>query len=201
MTDARLPERWLTDPLRSALSDGAWRVYSFGLMYCNAHGTDGELPPQALRYLHSDDHLARAAVAELIDCGLLLDRGELGYRFPEWDTTLGQSRAADVEQRRVQERERKRIQRERRRNAAGSAQVTSEARVPPDVPRVVPRDSAGQDRTGQDRTSKPLPTQLGARTPRTPASSTPPVGSPPAQTVPDWLTRVPGTDTYTNGSG
>lgn len=201
MTDARLPERWLTDPLRSALSDAAWRVYSYGLMFCNAHGTDGELPPQSVRYLHPDEQLARAGIAELTDRGLLLDAGELGYRFPDWDTKLGQSRAADVEQRRVQERERKRIQRERKRNAAEPVQPASGARVPPDVPRVVPRDSAGQDRTGQDL-QEPSPTHRGARANPPTRSNTPPaVRRTPAPRDIDWPTRVPGTDAYTAGSG
>ena len=52
MVDARLPARWLQMMQFDALSDEAWRVFTGGLMWCVANGTDGHVPARYLKVLH-----------------------------------------------------------------------------------------------------------------------------------------------------
>jgi hypothetical protein len=69
MTDTNWPEHWLTDPGMNTLTDAAFRVFANGLMWSVTHGTDGELPRSALRWLHPDENALSAAVAELVAVG------------------------------------------------------------------------------------------------------------------------------------
>lgn len=92
MTDARVPDRWLTDPEFDQLSDRAFRTFIGGLQWSNGQGTDGRLPASSLRFLHPlgvDDTTA----AELITAEHWT-RTDDGYQVAHWTDT--QSLAADV---------------------------------------------------------------------------------------------------------
>jgi hypothetical protein len=54
MTDSRLPDRWLMNPIMRELSDTDWRVYTWGLMQSNNQQTDSYIPASALVLLHPD---------------------------------------------------------------------------------------------------------------------------------------------------
>ena len=46
MTDARMPERWLSDRRLLRLSDAAYRLHLTGLLWSVANRTDGEVANQ-----------------------------------------------------------------------------------------------------------------------------------------------------------
>jgi hypothetical protein len=54
MTDSRLPDRWLINPIMRELSDTEWRVYTWALMQSNNQQKDGYIPASALVLLHPD---------------------------------------------------------------------------------------------------------------------------------------------------
>ncbi|WP_157078833.1 hypothetical protein [Herbiconiux solani] len=142
MTDARLPGRWLTDPRMDGLSDRAWRTFTGSLMWSNEAGTDGKIPPRAMRFLHPEG-VDSATTAELIKAGLWApDEGTVFV--PNWEL-MGQELAEVVNARRAGNRTRKRNERERRKTKVTEV-VTAD----------VTRDVTGsqEDRTGKDRTGK-----------------------------------------------
>lgn len=177
MTDARLPDRWLTDARLDALSDRLWRVHTYALMWSAEQGTDGLIPRPTLRLLHPEAATAEDARG-LIAAGLWAAEGD-GYRVARWEES--QSLAADVERGRAANRERQ--ARHRAKTAKPTADTTPEpGHVTRDVTRESPRQ--GQARQGQARTrqasEKPGTTQrLNASDPVGPGAS--------------WPTRVPGT--------
>ena len=69
MTDARLPGRWLMNMKIAALSDRAWRVFTSALMWSTEQGTDGEIPPLALRFLYPAD-IPPSVIDELVNADL-----------------------------------------------------------------------------------------------------------------------------------
>ena len=139
MTDTRLPDHWLLNPTLDKLSDGAWRVLTRALMWCNQQGTDGEIESLYMRYLYPFDDPSDY-LAELVDIGWL-ERTEKGFLIPDWEGK-GQATAAQVATWRENARLRQRRSREKKR-ASQSQLVTGE------VTRDVGQEQE-QDRTGQD---------------------------------------------------
>lgn len=136
MTDTRLPDSWLLKPDLDRLSDGAWRVLTRALIFCNQQGTDGEIDALYMRYVYpfgpSDTFLAEL---EEIDWLVKTDRG---YLIPDWEGK-GQSTAAQVAAWRENARIRQRRSREKKQTAQSQA-----------ASREVTRD-VGQERIGQVR--------------------------------------------------
>lgn len=134
-TDARLPSHWLTDPDVDLLTDRAWRTFTGALMWSNGAGTDGRIPPNALRFLHPLG-VDGPTAAELVRGGYWTSVEEGGYQVSHW--TRSQSLAADVE--RLRENNRNRKQQQRQREAASVTRDVTEA-----VAEDVTRDTAGED--------------------------------------------------------
>ncbi len=141
MTDARLPARWLTDPVMDALSDRAIRTFHNSLMWSNEAGTDGRLPQRAMRFLHPEG-VDNRTLKELIDAGIWQTESG-GVFVPEWNGRMGQELAEVVEGRREGNRKRQQLHRERKR-----VKVTITGDVTGDV------TGFEEDRTGQDTTGQ-----------------------------------------------
>lgn len=171
MTDARLPGRWLNDPILDTLSDRLWRVHTGALMWSSEQGTDGLIPRRTLRLLHPDGATVDDARG-LVSTGLWAAEGE-AFRVRAWEQT--QTPAAVVEH----QRERNRLK-----NQALRDRERAKRAATPEHPRVtghVTGYAAGQDRPGQDRTGQ--------------ASDKPPSLQPQSASDPvAWPTRIPGTD-------
>lgn len=103
MTDARVPDRWLYEPEFDLLSDRAHRTFIGALQWCNGQGTDGRIPPSALRFLHPLG-VDITTADELIAAGKWESIGEGSYQVVDWAVT--QSLAADVIRMREQNRAR-----------------------------------------------------------------------------------------------
>lgn len=147
MTDTRLPEQWLNNPKFDELSDTAWRVFTGGLMWSNSNATDGAIPSRYLRMLHPDGEKPNA-IQELVAAGLWGESNG-NYQVLDW-VGLGQSTAAEVEERKEANRKRAQTYRDREAAKKASQKITSEA------PRGASRDATpnvGQDsdRTGQEQ--------------------------------------------------
>ena len=114
MTDSRLPEQWLLSPKMLELSDGAWRVFTNALMWCNSQGTDGDLPSRYVKYTYPTGDPSEY-VLELLDVGLL-KQTEKGFEIPDWEG-LGQSPASQVAAYREKNKLRQQKARERKKTA------------------------------------------------------------------------------------
>jgi hypothetical protein len=107
------------------LSDKAWRVFTYALMWGAENGTDGFIPDRYVQRLHPDGRDADVEAA-LINAGVWKQHtinGTLGLQLLGWDDVLGQSTAAQVETYKANGRKRAKTQRERDRvklaNAVG----------------------------------------------------------------------------------
>lgn len=152
MTDARFPDRWLTDRRLQRLDDGHFRAFITSLTWSVSNRTDGVIEPEDLALI---PNFAAGAVKALIAAGLWSSLGK-GWRITEFavtQTTKEQLNA--IEQQRANEREKKARQRAAKLEAATSTNadvpVTVPALVPKSVPGDVPRDNLGKDRPGKDR--------------------------------------------------
>jgi len=164
MTDTRLPDRWLTDPVMDGLSDRAWRTFTGALMFSNGAGTDGAIVRRSLRLLHPDG-VDLATTDELVAVGLW-ERTSDGVQVQQWSKT--QSLAAAVERQREQNRQKVRRHRQSKKQAADDDGADTG-----DVTGYETGELAGQDRTGQDRQGQrdhtetaqwkaaPIPTAVG----------------------------------------
>lgn len=112
MTDARLPGRWLTDPVMDGLSDRAWRTFTGALMWSNEAGTDGHVPARALRFLHPLG-VDQATASEMVAAGLWT-QGEASFTVCDWKKR-GQELSSVVEQKREDNRLRQAAWREKER--------------------------------------------------------------------------------------
>lgn len=154
MTDARLPEHWLTDPRMDRLSDRAWRTFTGSLMWSASQGTDGWIPRTSMRWVHPEgvDEQTRG---ELVGAGLWVV-GADGVSIQDWERS--QSLAADVERQRERNRAKNKALRDRKRQATPSAPHV--ASVTERVTGHVTGHAGGQDRRGQARTG-PAPLHPG----------------------------------------
>lgn len=139
MTDTRLPEQWLLSPKMLELSDGAWRVFTNALIWCNSQGTDGDLPARYVKYTYPGGDPSEY-VLELLEVGLV-EETENGFVIPDW-VEMGQSPAAQVAAYRENSRLRQQKSRDKRRTPqAGS--------VTGDVTRDVGKATQGSDTQGE----------------------------------------------------
>ena len=140
MTDSRLPDSWLLNPTLDRFSDGAWRLFTRALMFCNQQGTDGEIDTLYMRHIWPWGD-SSTYVLELVDSGWL-EQTEAGLVIPDWEGK-GQSPASQVAANREKARKRQHKSRVQK-TAAEERSVTS------DVTRDVGQERKGQDRLGMD---------------------------------------------------
>lgn len=110
MTDTRLPDSWLLKPDLDRLSDGAWRVLTRGLIFCNQQGTDGQIDALYMKYVYPFGPI-ETFVAELEEINWLV-KTEGGYLIPDWEAK-GQTTASQMELKRENNRLRQRKAREK----------------------------------------------------------------------------------------
>ena len=139
MTDTRLPEQWLLSPKMLELSDGAWRVFTNALMWCNSQGTDGDLPSRYVKYTYPTGDSSEY-VLELLNVGLF-EETENGFVLPDW-VGMGQSPASQV----AAYRENNRLRQQKSREKKKTPQVES---VTGDVTRDVGKAPQGSDTQGE----------------------------------------------------
>lgn len=125
------------------LSDGAWRVFTNALMWCNSQGTDGDLPARYVKYTYPTGDPSEY-VLELLDVGLL-KQTEKGFVIPDWEN-LGQSPASQVAAYREKNKLRQQKAREKKK-AAQTAAVTGDTTR--DVTRDVGKATQGLARHGK----------------------------------------------------
>ena len=121
------------------LSDGAWRVFTNALMWCNSQGTDGDLPSRYVKYTYPAGDPSEY-VLELLDVGLL-EQTEKGFVIPDWED-LGQSPASQV----AAYRENSRLRQQKSREKKKTAQTGT---VTGDVTRDVGKATQGSDTHGE----------------------------------------------------
>lgn len=141
MTDARLPERWLTDRRLQRLTPEHRDSYVWALVWSVSNRTDGLIEPEDLALI---PNFTPGAPAALINAGLwaALDEGWLIVDFPSTQTTRAEHEI--LENARAREREKK----ARQRAKAASSKDSAHSDVPGDS---TEGPEAGQHRIGQDR--------------------------------------------------
>ena len=139
MTDTRLPEQWLLSPKMLELSDGAWRVFTNALMWCNSQGTDGDLPSRYVKYTYPTGDSSEY-VLELLKVGLF-EKTQNGFVLSDW-VGMGQSPASQV----AAYRENNRLRQQKLREKKKTPQVES---VTGDVTRDVGKAPQGSDTQGE----------------------------------------------------
>lgn len=140
MTDSRLPDEWLLNPVLDKFSHEAWRLFTRALMFCNQQGTDGEIDPLYVRYIWPYGDPSEP-VDELLASGWFERKGDL-LVIPDWQAK-GQSTADEVEARRARKRKNAQDSRDKKKASQSSS-------VGGDVSGDVGQDRPGQDRKGQD---------------------------------------------------
>lgn len=144
MTDARFPDRWLSDRRLQRLSDSHFRAFITSLVWSVTNRTDGVIEPEDLALIPS---FSANAVKAFVDAGLWSPM-EKGWRIAEFATTqTSRDQLAALENMRARDREKKARQRAAKRGDSTS----TDAGVPGTVPGDVPQDNTGKDRTGKDR--------------------------------------------------
>lgn len=139
MTDARFPDRWLSDKRLQRLSDGHFRAFITSLTWSVSNRTDGVIEPEDLGLI---PNFAANSVQAFVKAGLWQPL-EKGWRITDYMTTQTSSeQLVAAEAARAKEREKKARQRAAKRTAASANAV---------VPGDVPGDNTGQDRPGQAR--------------------------------------------------
>jgi hypothetical protein len=137
MSDARFPQRWITDARVQGLSGDDFRAFMHALAWSVSNGTDGVIRPENLPLIYRVDAAAMAVFVAAELCAELTD----GWLFVDYLTT--QTTAAQLESAaRGKANARERQARKRLKELAAQGDVTR------DVTRDVPRDSVGQARQG-----------------------------------------------------
>jgi hypothetical protein len=153
MTDARLPERWLSDARLQRVSPEAFRAFANSLMWAVSNRTDGHVPVWALALIpHIDEQCAR----ELTAAGLWAGHARDGWVVLSFEET--QTTAADLAGLADGRRKQRDRQRRHRAHSAGNHSLCGDRPCNPavtrdatrDVPRLSPR--TGQARPGNTRT-------------------------------------------------
>ena len=142
MTDARLPERWLSDRRLSRLSDAHYRSYIQALLFSVSNRTDGVIEPDDLVLI---PHFAPGAVNAFLAQELWSAR-QHGWFITDWSTTQTMRSELEVlENARARERRKK----QRQRAKAADDDVASPGSRPPgqkkaaQVDAFVPGDGPG----------------------------------------------------------
>lgn len=144
MTDARLPEKWLTDRRLARLDDASFRSFAQALMWSVSNRTDGLIEPDDLALIPT---FVRGSVPALVASGLWTALGH-GWLITDFvSTQTSRSELEVLENARRRERHKKQRQR-----ARAVEKPSGECDVPRDGPGDVPRDHTG--RTGQARTGR-----------------------------------------------
>lgn len=144
MTDARFPDRWLSDRRLQRLTDGHFRAFITSLVWSVTNRTDGVIEPEDLGLI---PNFAGNAVKAFIDAGLWAPL-EKGWRITDYATTqTSREQLSAAELARAREREKK----ARQRAAKKLVSTSADADVPGDVPGDSGGDNTGQDRPGKDR--------------------------------------------------
>lgn len=131
MTDARFPERWLTDKRVLRLSDAGHRLFVTAMLWAVSNRTDGWLLGDDLDLMPRVD---TSRAEELVDAGLWAYDG-LRWFIVEFDTTqTSKAQLEGLDHRRKLDRERAQRHRDRQKESRDSS-----------------RDDKGQERQGQDR--------------------------------------------------
>ena len=164
MTDSRLPDSWLLNPVLDKFSHEAWRLLTRALMFCNQQGTDGEIELLYLRHIWPWGD-SSPYVMELIDSGWL-EQTDAGFVIPDWEDK-GQSPASQV----AVYREKARLRQQKSRTTKRASETRA---VTSDVTRDVTRD-VGQERTGHDRSGQDNYDEVPWPEVRQPGSPNPPV--------------------------
>jgi hypothetical protein len=163
VTDARFPDRWLSDKRIQRLPDNHFRSFITSLVWSVTNRTDGVIEPEDLELI---PRFAKDSVRNLLAAGLWEPRGGSGRGWQIVDFAATQTTALQLrhlEDARAKEREKKARQRAARRSEDTSS-ASTDAAVPRDIPRDVPPDDTGKDRTGKDRQGEgeSLPMAAGA---------------------------------------
>ena len=141
MTDTRLPDKWLGDPKFDEWQPETWKFFIDCLMWSNRYGTDGRIPMLHVQKLAFDWNtefmLGQLKSADIC----VVSKHEIQFDWVE----LGQSLAADVEDRRQKNRQKQQTYRDKQITAKETA--SSSSSVTGDI-----TGDVGQGRLGQDDT-------------------------------------------------
>ncbi len=148
MTDARLPEKWLSDRRLYRLSPEHFRSFAYALLWSVSNRTDGYIEPEDLVLI---PHFTNGA-AEVFVAARLWTPLPKGWRITDFAMT--QTSRSDLE---VLENIRAAEARKKRRQRA--AKAAAREHVPGDSPGDSSPGTA-QDRTGQARTGQEQPAGL-----------------------------------------
>lgn len=174
MTDARFPERWLSDRRIIRLSDSAHRLFVTGLAWSASNRTDGLIEAADLPLIHGVDP---SRATELTSAGLWkrVTEGWLAVDFRNTQTTRAQLDGLD--HKRDMDRERKARERARKKGV-GKGKVTHVVEPMSRVTSTVTSDVT--QRQGQDRQGAPreVPTTEVERTEPEPLVIPPYLGEP-----------------------
>ena len=125
--DARLPERWLYNPQVLSLSDAAWRLLTFLLLWSVANRTGGVIREVDLTHIPTGSYVpSRELIAELEMTGWLGRNGDdHDETEPGWlltcydDTQTSAAQLAEIDRKRTNARKRKQRERDRKRTGRG----------------------------------------------------------------------------------
>lgn len=149
MTDARLPEKWLSDRRLSRLSDEHFRAYMQALLFSVSNRTDGVIEPEDIELI---PHFATGAVNAFLANGLWTGRDH-GWLITDFKATQTTRHELEVlENARARERRKK----QRQRSKAADEDSGGESAVPGDSPggqapgtaQAGRQGKAGQESTG-----------------------------------------------------
>ena len=143
MTDARMPERFLTDRRFAKLSADDFRAYVYSLMWSVSNRTEGIIDEQDIALIL---FMQSMTPSRLVAAGVwaIHPDGYLIVDFEATQTTKAQLEAID--QKRISDRDRQARHRQKKTEPADS--------VTGDVTRDITREDKGKARTGKDRTGE-----------------------------------------------
>lgn len=140
MTDARLPERWLTDRRLQRLSAEHYRTFINTLLWCVANRTDGRIDLEDVGLI---PHWSANAAKEFVQAGLFIPQTD-GWLISDYAATqTARSELETLERIRQRERVKKAEQRAKKmaESTADAGDGPGDERV--SVPLDVPGDSPG----------------------------------------------------------
>jgi len=131
MTDARFPERWLSDKRILRLNAEHFRSFLMSLTWSVSNRTDGIIEPEDLALI---PHFAKGSAQAFIDAGLWAPQGH-GWSICDFENTQTTAQQLDhLFTARAKGRERQ---------ARHRAKQSDDTRVTRDVTRDIPRDITG----------------------------------------------------------
>jgi len=131
VTDARLPERWLSDRRIQRLADGHYRSFINALLYSVANRSDGVIEPEDLSLITG---FAAGAAKALVNAGLWIPLTR-GWLIADYEITqTASSELTRLEKLRAGERIKKARQRAKKLAEEEGIPADEEPHVPVDVP-------------------------------------------------------------------